>query len=141
MDMQLPVRRLMVTEPVSVRLGAPISRLRELLRTHPFHHLPVISERGSVVGVVSSTDLARISLDIWIGDEEVVDAELDAMFDLARVMTHEPVTVRESDSVRRATELLAEGGFHSLPVVDGEGRLVGMLTTTDLLRYFASGWT
>ena len=141
MDLQLPVRRIMTAEPVTVRLGQPLSRVRDLLRTHPFHHVPVVSERGGLVGVLSSLDLARVSLDAWVKDEATVDAELDAAFDLRGVMTHEPVTVGPDDSIRLAAERMGDGDFHSLPVVDREGRLVGILTSTDLLRHFAAHWS
>ncbi len=137
MNLQTPVRQLMATEPVTVRLGAPLSTVRELLRTHPFNHVPVVSERGRLVGILSAADLARYSLDAWVGDEKVVDAELDASFDLKEVMSNEPVSVQPSDSVRHAAGLLADGGFHGLPVVNEDGELVGMLTSTDLLRFLA----
>jgi len=138
MDMQIPVRRLMVTDPITVPAAAPLSRVRALLAEHAFNHVPVVSERGGLVGILSSADLARVSLDAWVSDPATVSAELDASFDLAAVMTHEPVTVSPDSTLRRAAELLADGGFHSLPVVDADGILVGMLTSTDLLRHLAA---
>lgn len=137
MDMQLPVRSLMVTDPVSVGVGAPLSRVRELLAEHAFHHLPVLSDNGGLVGVLSASDLARVSLDAWVADRDTVSAELDATFVLADVMTHEPVTASPDTTLRQAAELLGDGGFHSLPVVSSDGTLVGMLTSTDLLRHLA----
>ena len=127
----------MVADPVTVPAGAALSRVRALLADHPFHHVPVVSEHGGLVGVLSSADLARVSLDAWVKDAATVSAELDATFDLAAVMTHEPVTVTPDATLRHAAGLLADGGFHSLPVVDEDGILVGMLTSTDLLRHLA----
>ena len=140
MDMQIPVHRLMVSDPVAVQADAPLSRVRAVLATHAFHHIPVVSEQGGLVGILSSADLTRVSLDAWVEDKDTVSAELDATFDLAAVMTHEPVSVTPETSFRKAAELLADGGFHALPVVDGDGILVGMLTSTDLLRHVARSW-
>ena len=137
MDVRTPVRKLMSTDPISVQQDAPVSEVRKLLRLHSFHHIPVVSKRGSLVGVLSTTDLALFSLDAWVGDVSTVDAELDESFTLTEIMTLEPITVSPSTKVRKAAEILADGGFHSLPVVDDEGLLVGMITTTDILRFFA----
>jgi CBS domain-containing protein len=48
-------------------------------------------------------------------------------------MTTELVTLRPDHTLRDAARRFATGGFHALPVVDGEA-LVGLLTTTDLMR-------
>jgi CBS domain-containing protein len=137
MDMQLPVGSLMVADPVCVRVGEPLSRVRELLAEHAFNHLPVVSDQGGLVGILSAADLAQVSLDAWVADADTVSAELDATFELAAVMTHEPVTASPDTTLRQAAELLGDGGFHSLPVVSSDGTLVGMLTSTDLLRHLA----
>jgi CBS domain-containing protein len=47
------------------------------------------------------------------------------------------VTLPHDGNVRQAAEILAEGGFHSLPVVSG-GKLVGIVTSTDLIKYLLS---
>ena len=52
-----------------------------------------------------------------------------------RVMTTEPITIRPSDSVAQARHQLEAGGIHHLPVVD-EGKLVGMVSTADLLKLY-----
>ncbi|MCA9647487.1 MAG: CBS domain-containing protein, partial [Myxococcales bacterium] len=44
-------------------------------------------------------------------------------------------TLKTTDSVRDAAGELAGGSFHALPVVDGENRLQGIVTSTDLVRY------
>ena len=43
-------------------------------------------------------------------------------------------TLNPDDSIQRAAELLGDGAFHALPVVDPQGSLVGILTSTDLVR-------
>jgi CBS domain-containing protein len=49
-------------------------------------------------------------------------------------MARDPITIPEDGKIHEAAENLAQGGFHSLPVVSGR-RLVGMITTTDLIKY------
>ena len=54
------------------------------------------------------------------------------------VMTHELITVSPADSLQEVARSLVEHGIHRLPVVDA-GRLVGILTSLDLVRLFAEG--
>jgi CBS domain-containing protein len=54
---------------------------------------------------------------------------------LSEVATPDPVTVPASASIRRCAELIRERGFRHLPVVDGEGRPVGILSTRDFLQF------
>jgi CBS domain-containing protein len=54
---------------------------------------------------------------------------------LEQVMKTNPVTLAETGTVREAAEILAKSDFHSLPIVSGTSKLVGMVTSTDLIRY------
>lgn len=129
-----PVRSIMTTDVVAISVDARPSDVRDLLRSRPFHHVPVV-DGDLLVGILSSSDLARISLEAWGVDPDTTDATLDASFSIARIMSADVATVRADEPILRATELLAEGAYHALPVVDGQGHLVGIVTSTDLLRY------
>ncbi|MCB1211631.1 MAG: CBS domain-containing protein, partial [Verrucomicrobiales bacterium] len=86
-------------------------------------------------GMLSLTDVLRISFgDAFQADERAVDATLDHTVTLEQVMKKDPVSVSKNGSVRDAAELLANGDFHAVPVVEGK-QLVGIVTSTDLIRY------
>jgi len=129
-----PVSALMTRDVHAVQVDAAPSQVRDLLRRHPFHHVPVL-DGEVVVGMLSSADLAALGLEAWGVDETTVDAELDASFDLRALMSHDVVSIHAEDPILRATELLADGSIHALPVVDGDNRLIGVVTSTDLIRY------
>jgi len=137
MNVHTPVRQLMSKELLTVRQDAPVSEVRRLLRTFPINHVPIVSESGRLVGILSSVDLAMYALDVWVKDERVADAELDASFELTSIMTHEPATIEPHETIQKAALMLADGDFHCLPVIQSDGVLVGMLTSTDLLRFYA----
>jgi CBS domain-containing protein len=131
-----PIAKVMSTELVTIRHGEPISLARKRMVEHDVHHLPVVSG-SELIGVISWSDILRLSFADALGsDERAVDASLDHRFTLEQVMSADPITLSHHGSIREAAELLAKGKFHALPVVDGKN-LVGLVTSSDLLRYLA----
>jgi CBS domain-containing membrane protein len=129
-----PISHLMTRHVISVHHGDPISKVRALVREHGVHHIPVV-DGDQLVGIITWSDILRISFgDAFGTDEREVDATLDHTLTLEQVMKRTPVTLQETSTVREAAEILARSDFHSLPVVNGN-KLVGMVTTTDLIRY------
>ncbi len=127
-----PISHLMTRDPFCVQRGQPISEVRRLLAEHTIHHVPVVDGKR-LVGMVSSLDLVKLA---WGStDSRWFDAIVDHTKALADVMSADPVCLRATQTVREAAEVLAEGKFHGLPVVDVEGNLVGIVTSTDLIRY------
>jgi len=131
------VRDVMSDKPVSIEVDDPPSKIQEVLSQAPFHHLPVMKD-GVLVGIVSASDLARVSLGAWVKDPATQRAWLDATFTISDVMTWEPECIQATDPLKLAADKLSSGDFHALPVVDGGQRLVGMLTSTDLLRWLVT---
>lgn len=128
-----PVSKIMTRDLETVHVGQKLSEVRRMLANNPYHHVPVVSGE-KLVGLISSTDIVRLSLAIYGADQRAVDAMLDSQHTIEGVMSKTLTTIGVKDTVREAAELLAEGTFHSLPVVD-EGKLVGLVTSTDVIRY------
>jgi acetoin utilization protein AcuB len=101
----------------------PASMAKELFRRYDIHHLVVV-DRKNVIGMVADRDLMDIN-----GDTPV-----------QRVMAHPPVTIVPEETVRKAAALMTGHVIGSLPVVDG-GKLVGIVTTFDLVALLAKGAT
>lgn len=116
--------------------GEPVSKLRTIFEEGNVHHIPVVSG-DKLVGIVSWNDLLRISFGEYGNqDGEGLDAVLDHTYKLSDVMSRNLTTIPTNGTVREAAHTLSEGNFHALPVVDGE-KLVGIVTTTDLMKYLA----
>lgn len=123
-----PVSMIMSTlELASVDRRQAFCDVWELLRGGRVQHVPVL-DGDTLVGLVSSWDLARLAMER--------DYEELMRISVEQVMERNLVTLGPKDTVRRAAELLSEGAFHSLPVVDEEGVLVGIVTTSDVLRSY-----
>lgn len=129
-----PIKHIMSDAVHSVQKGQPISEVCKILHSHNIHHAPVLDGK-TLVGIVSSTDLMQLSMGAEGYDSEQMLSFIDSQYALTDVMTADPKTLNESDVVRDAAQALASGTYHSLPIVDAEHQLVGMVTSTDLIVY------
>ncbi|MCF7969416.1 MAG: CBS domain-containing protein [Methylococcaceae bacterium] len=129
-----PISKIMSANVASVQVGQPLSDVRDLMLNANIHHVPII-DGSKLVGLISFTDLMKINFVINGVDERSINAIIDQQFSIQEIMSDKLVTIKNTDTIRDGSELLAKGGFHSLPVIDDEGALVGIVTTTDLIRY------
>lgn len=111
------VTRIMSSPPVSVEPATPINTIRQLMARHGIHHLPVVAD-GRLAGILSAADLKHA----------------DAAATAADLMQPDPIPVAATATIHEAASVLAAGMFHSLPVVDASGAVVGMVTATDLIK-------
>ena len=134
MEKIFQVSELMTADPVTIGLENSLSDASNLFKSRKIRHLPVVSD-GKLVGILSYTDILRISFGNAF-DEQGDDGILE-MLGINQVMKHSPVTVAPEDSVKDAARILAEKEFHALPVVE-EDKLIGIITTTDIINHFLS---
>lgn len=127
------VREIMTTEVATLDYDAKLLDAALQMRSSGFRHLPVVKD-GQLAGVISDRDVQRASPSIF---SDITPEEYNRLFEttpIAKVMAREPVTVDPDTPVREVVRLMHENKFGSLPVVDKESKLVGIVTTTDLLR-------
>jgi len=129
----MQVSELMAPDPLVVSDAATVSEAARRMDEEGVRHLAVV-RAGALVGVLSDRDLLS-------GTGRLVPRlgeELQLVPGTVRdVMQAEPVTVLPEETVSRAAELLSEWGIGCLPVVRS-GRLVGLLTETDVLDVYAA---
>jgi CBS domain-containing protein len=118
MDVKEFVRRVVTTHPrATVRM---VSEAMVLESTGAI----VVLDEGKLAGIISERDVVS----------RVVAKGLDpSNVPVSEVMTREVRTVRESISVRHALEMMAQGRFRHLPVVNTSGHVIGMLSIRDLV--------
>jgi len=129
-----PIKHIMSETVHSVQKGQPISEVFKILHNHKVHHVPVL-DGDTLVGIVSSTDLMQLSVGAQGYASDQMWSFIDSQHELIDVMTADPKKLNDSDVVRDAALALSVGSYHSLPITDREGKLVGMVTSTDLIRY------
>ncbi len=133
MKKNVPVSKIMTTNVVKLNLKDELTKAEALFKKHKIRHIPVVSGT-KIIGMLSYSDLLRISFADAVYDDEEIDAVVYDMFDISQVMTKNIVTISEQTTIREAAEVLASKEFHALPV-EKDGHLVGIVTTTDLIKY------
>jgi CBS domain-containing protein len=134
MKRRVPISQILTTEVVTVDRNQPLSEVYHMLRSAPFHHVPVM-ERDRPVGMVSSVDVLKLAYDTEGFDDKAMTAMLDYQFSIEDAMTAELLSLPPNASVQEAAEMLSDGKAHSVLVVDEDGKLHGIVTTTDLVRF------
>lgn len=122
----------MTQHVVVANLKTKLSRIQELFLKFNAHHLPVTYD-DKLIGIISSYDIDRfITEQLQSGKKDAAD--LEAAFDVEKVMTHNPKTVTPDTLLAEACGILVKNKFHALPVVE-DGVIVGIITNNDLVRY------
>jgi CBS domain-containing protein len=116
----LTVSDLMTTAIITVRPDEAVREAHADMRMGAFRHLPVVDERGRLVGIVSDRDILR-----------TLARPRDTT--IAEIMTRDPVTVVADRPAHIAAQIMLDRTIGAVPVVNEEGRLIGLVTQTDFL--------
>lgn len=136
MGLNLMVKDLMTRGVFAVQENTDLIDVLEIMKTEHIRHVPVL-KGNQLVGIVSRTDINRLTFGALLPDQESADEAILNMLTLSQVMTSNPRVVKASDSIKLVAEIFSKEEFHALPVVDddGEGICVGIITTTDVIRF------
>jgi CBS domain-containing protein len=119
---------------IKLTISDDLTKAESLFKHHKIRHIPVVNG-ATIIGILSYTDLLRISFaDAIDDDEEVVDTTVYNMFTVEQVMAKKLITITPETTIKEAAEILASNEFHALPVCE-DHLLVGIITTTDLIKY------
>lgn len=134
MDLSAPVSTIMSTDLKCVAPTDPVARIDELFKEYRIHHVPVVSKENNILGVISKSDFLFLLRGFTDNDTDRFrkQAMLRA-FKVAEIMTKEVTTIHVDDTIKKAVEILAENRFRSLPVIDDEGVIRGIVTTHDIV--------
>lgn len=110
--------------PISIKRTALLQEAVQLMKQHTIRHLPVVDDDGDLVGLVTESDLRQFSFPAMV--EEIPVHE---------VMETNPLTINAKASIEEAARLIHDNKISGLPVMDN-GRLVGVITASDLLSAF-----
>jgi len=127
----------MAGDPILIDENTSIMKAIQLMKEHRIRRIPVVKQ-NRIVGIVSDRDVKEAapskatSLDVHelyylLSEIKVKD-----------IMTPNPITLRENDSVERAAVIMLENRISGLPVINDNQQVVGMITQTDVFKTMIS---
>lgn len=130
------VREIMMGSPVTLRPEDTLELANDVISLGRIRHIPVV-DGGRLIGLLSERDLMGAAASQIFGLKQKSKSALLKSVLIKDVMKKRVVTVTPDTPIREAAHLMAEKKIGCVPVV-ADGTLVGLVTTTDILRYVES---
>ena len=143
----------MSRDPIVVRPETPLNEAIRLLAERRISGLPVVDDASQLVGIISETDLMWqetgvtpppyiMLLDTVIYLKNPAQYERDLHKALGQtvgeVMSRDPITISPDKLLKEAAQLMHDREVRRLPVVDAQGKVIGILTRGDIVRDMAT---
>ena len=132
-----PLSRIMTEAVVVVDVHQKVSEALDCFFHYPIHHLPVLRE-GRLAGMLSSADLIQLE-HFALQARTDRAAYLDEHFTIESLMRAPVTSLKPHNSLAEAAEKLADLGVHAVPVVDEVEHVLGIVTTSDIIRTLLHG--
>jgi acetoin utilization protein AcuB len=120
----MKIQSLMIKHPITIGPNASVSEAIELMKTNSIRHLPVVTGGNKLEGFLTLADLKQGLIPSMLGDLSLDD-----------LIIRNPITVNPDDDIEFAAKLIYKHKIGGMPVAK-DGRLVGIVTATDMLRSF-----
>lgn len=140
------VKDIMTKEVVCVREEAEIKEAARLLSENRISGMPVIDNEGKVIGVISEADIlvsSGIKRESKISDilrhlsGEIVASDKRGE-KVGEIMTSPAITIGPEEDIRDAGRIMEEKGIKRLPVIDREGKIIGVISRADIVGAISS---
>ncbi len=122
---RVSVAEIATRNPYVATTETPLRELVRELLSRNMRGAPVVDHAGKLVGVITLSDIGKAFV------EGKIDAKVEDY------MSTPPITIRDTDDILRAIELMNKYDIGRLPVVNSSGHLIGIVTRTDVLRFIA----
>jgi acetoin utilization protein AcuB len=129
------VKDRMTSNPITITPDTFFPEASRIIREKRFRHLPVVDEKGKLIGIVAQADLLRASPSSATALSVSEMNYLLANLQIREVMTSPPITVPEDAPLEEATRIMVENRIGCLPVMR-DGDLVGVITEADIFKTF-----
>ncbi len=115
-----------------VRQDQNIRDAIDLMAENDIRHLIVRNEAGQLAGIISKNDVDKFKPRHKNND---MNEKIIQNLHVEQMMTRNVRTIESGDSIKYAAEVISHCSYNALPVTDEDDKLVGIITTTDLLNY------
>jgi len=131
-----PVKDIMSSDLITIGEFAPLTKVATIFENNNIHHIPVV-ESNKLVGLISKSDFLFFQRGFNSDESKYDNYRLKTHF-VHQIMTEGIAKLSADDQIMVALEVFKENLFHAIPVEEN-GKLVGILTTYDVIKALAKG--
>jgi len=126
-----PLSEIMSTEPVTCSPDDDVDNVWRLMQEHSFAGLPVV-KKGKLVGIVTQKNLldSRVVFPMF----EAKKGRFKAPSKISSVMRTSVISLKPASLVKEAAELMLEKNIGRVPIIDGKGKLIGVVDREDIVK-------
>ncbi|MDY6837725.1 MAG: CBS and ACT domain-containing protein [Thermodesulfobacteriota bacterium] len=128
------VKGWMTNDVITVNEDTPMMKASIIMKERNIRSLPVLNKKGKLAGIVSDRDLRDASPSKATSLDMYELNYLISTVSVKSIMTKDPICVRPNETVEFAAILMLENRISSLPVMNDQGALIGIITQTDIFK-------
>jgi len=130
----ITVEDVMTRDPVTLSRFNSLADARKPMNEKRFRHIPIVNEHKELIGLVTQRNVFQhgVSSQTFMDENELSQIETGTL--LSDVMTTHLTTVSPTQNIRHAAQLVFKNKFDCLPVIDDDGKLLGIITDHDFVE-------
>lgn len=129
---------IMTEDVIYVLPNDTLDKVQDIFNRNNIHHIPVVNTGMEVVGIISKSDYLLLCDHLTLFRKELNEQNNLRFFQsllVEEVMSKQVAKLRIHDTIYMAAAFFRENLFHAIPIIDDENKLVGIVSTHDLLNY------
>jgi len=135
---EVQIQEIMTSDVQSIKLNAPFNEVPKTFQQFSIRHLPVVDPDGKLVGLITQRDMYKIHSPRKLLDgKSYYDPLVLNQYVLAHVMVKDPYSLFPENSIGKALTQMIRGKYGSIPIVNTEHVLCGIVTRNDILALAA----
>lgn len=133
------VGEIMTRKVQTIEANVTISDAYTTMKQMGFRHLPVVEPKtNKLLGLISDRDIKKFMSPFVGSARETAQDKATLLIEVGKVMVKSVMTATPDTEVKKVIDQMLMKKFNAVPVVDADGRLVGMLTTVDFMKLLMS---
>lgn len=132
-----PISKIMSRDLITVRPNSLLSDVVDVFNNKDVHHIPVVNEEGSCVGIISTSDYQQLQSSftkLRMHDYQLRNRQFFASLLAKDAMTHPIVELQSTDGIEKAVSIFLENKIRAI-VIQDEMMCVGIVTAIDVLQF------
>ncbi len=131
------VKEWMASKPIVVDENTSIMKATQIMKENNIRRIPVVRD-GRLIGIISDRDIKEAA------PSKATSLDVHELYYLLSeikikdIMTPDPITLRENDSVEKAAVIMLENRISGMPIVDDDNHVIGIITETDVFKVMVS---